>query len=552
MACRTFGGMPALRGLLMPATTHALREVATGGAVASVLGRQFSRRVPGTRSPETKTELTASDGGRHSDKFTDIRAHVDDPQTSRDLEDLIHELSGPSISSTPSQPQTRGPMSRTDIDDILAGFSVETDEEQKAAAAIRQMLKEGQVSEVELRDMIEGMRGDNRENVETEDVFRQKLERAGGGNVKYIDEERILNDLREIERGGRRGTDGREEGGEDGEGGEEGWARKGRRRRMEKMQQLGEMLRGEEGEGDGKGVGKEEDVWRKSVFDMAVGKKEAGGKGKEEEESGLEEGESRRGRKERVGKEEDGVEGVGVLDQRTKQTTTSSSGYGESHEDIPLTPFGQPLYPKERETKKMMEVAARYKPGKYGHMDLKLAAGSKTWDPDLLQLLDERSKRAVQSYYKELRREPPPAPSEEFSLGRLTNPLADDGPGHRSTMVGSNILKSLKRILARDVKTNPIWDELNIEITGVRMKSRAKAVVLWVNHGDYTDEQVSSMLELTKKNLRTAVQSRVNMKRAPEIVFASDPGDTPGSNINLQLEEVERDLKRMDGKGNNP
>jgi ribosome-binding factor A len=118
-------------------------------------------------------------------------------------------------------------------------------------------------------------------------------------------------------------------------------------------------------------------------------------------------------------------------------------------------------------------------------------------------------------------------------------------PSHRLERVAELVRHALSDTLARGEIVNPVLAKQVVTIAGVRMSPDLKlATVSVMPLGGKGIEKTIAALNLHKKELRTLVASRVNLKYAPDLRFVLDDSFDARARIDqlLQSPEVARDL----------
>jgi ribosome-binding factor A len=119
-------------------------------------------------------------------------------------------------------------------------------------------------------------------------------------------------------------------------------------------------------------------------------------------------------------------------------------------------------------------------------------------------------------------------------------------PSHRLERVAESIRHALAEILARGDVPDPLLDRQVVTIPAVRMSPDLKlATVTVMPLGGKDAEKTLAALALHKKELRTLVARRVNLKFAPDLRFTLDETFEAQSRIDalLRTPEVARDLR---------
>ena len=122
-------------------------------------------------------------------------------------------------------------------------------------------------------------------------------------------------------------------------------------------------------------------------------------------------------------------------------------------------------------------------------------------------------------------------------------------PSHRLERVAESIRHALAEILARGDVPDPLLDRQVVTIPTVRMSPDLKlATVTVMPLGGKDAEKTLVALALHKKELRTLVARRVNLKFAPDLRFTLDETFEAQSRIDalLRTPEVARDLRDDD------
>ena len=122
-------------------------------------------------------------------------------------------------------------------------------------------------------------------------------------------------------------------------------------------------------------------------------------------------------------------------------------------------------------------------------------------------------------------------------------------PSHRVERVAESIRHALAEILSRGDVADPLLDRQMVTIPTVRMSPDLKlATVTVMPLGGKEAEKTLAALALHKKELRTLVARRVNLKFAPDLRFTLDETFEAQSRIDalLRKPEVARDLRDDD------
>jgi ribosome-binding factor A len=119
-------------------------------------------------------------------------------------------------------------------------------------------------------------------------------------------------------------------------------------------------------------------------------------------------------------------------------------------------------------------------------------------------------------------------------------------PSHRVERVAESIRHALAEILSRGDVADPLLDRQVVTIPMVRMSPDLKlATVTIMPLGGKDAEKTLAALAQHKKELRTLVARRVNLKFAPDLRFTLDETFEAQSRIDalLRTPEVARDLR---------
>jgi ribosome-binding factor A len=125
------------------------------------------------------------------------------------------------------------------------------------------------------------------------------------------------------------------------------------------------------------------------------------------------------------------------------------------------------------------------------------------------------------------------------------------GPSHRLERVGESIRHALADILARGDIADPVLNRQVVTLPAVRMSPDLKlATVAIMPLGGKDVEKTLAALQLHKKELRTLVAHRVNLKYAPNLRFVLDESFAAQSRMDALLKspEVARDLSAEDSE----
>ena len=127
-------------------------------------------------------------------------------------------------------------------------------------------------------------------------------------------------------------------------------------------------------------------------------------------------------------------------------------------------------------------------------------------------------------------------------------------PSHRVERVAESIRHALAEILSRGDVADPLLDRQVVTIPGVRMSPDLKlATVTVMPLGGKDAEQTLAALAQHKKELRSLVARRVNLKFAPDLRFTLDDTFDAQSRIDalLRTPEVARDLRDDEAEDSN-
>ena len=127
-------------------------------------------------------------------------------------------------------------------------------------------------------------------------------------------------------------------------------------------------------------------------------------------------------------------------------------------------------------------------------------------------------------------------------------------PSHRLERVAESIRHALAEILARGDVPDPLLDRQVVTIPAVRMSPDLKlATVTIMPLGGKDAEKTLAALAQHKKELRTLVARRVNLKFAPDLRFTLDETFEAQSRIDalLRTPEVARDLRSDENEDSN-
>ena len=127
-------------------------------------------------------------------------------------------------------------------------------------------------------------------------------------------------------------------------------------------------------------------------------------------------------------------------------------------------------------------------------------------------------------------------------------------PSHRLERVAESIRHALAEILSRGDVADPLLDRQVVTIPTVRMSPDLKlATVTIMPLGGKDAEKTLAALAQHKKELRTLVARRVNLKFAPDLRFTLDETFEAQSRIDalLRTPEVARDLRNDETEDSN-
>jgi ribosome-binding factor A len=127
-------------------------------------------------------------------------------------------------------------------------------------------------------------------------------------------------------------------------------------------------------------------------------------------------------------------------------------------------------------------------------------------------------------------------------------------PSHRIERVAESIRHALAEILSRGDVADPLLDRQVVTIPTVRMSPDLKlATVTIMPLGGKDAEKTLAALAQHKKELRTLVARRVNLKFAPDLRFTLDDTFDAQSRIDalLRTPEVARDLRNDETEDSN-
>ena len=124
-------------------------------------------------------------------------------------------------------------------------------------------------------------------------------------------------------------------------------------------------------------------------------------------------------------------------------------------------------------------------------------------------------------------------------------------PSHRSERVGELIRHAVADILARGEVRDEAFDRNPLTIPAVRMSPDLKlATILVMPLGGKGAGATVEALDRHKKELRTLVARRINLKFAPDLRFALDTSFEAQARMDelLRSPAVARDLKDLGGE----
>ena len=119
-------------------------------------------------------------------------------------------------------------------------------------------------------------------------------------------------------------------------------------------------------------------------------------------------------------------------------------------------------------------------------------------------------------------------------------------PSHRLERVAESIRHALAEVLSRGEIVDPVLTKHVLTVPNVRMSPDLKLATCAVMPlGGRNSEKVIAALTLHKKELRTRVAHRVNLKYAPDLRFVLDESFDAQSRIDALLRSpaVARDLE---------
>ena len=127
-------------------------------------------------------------------------------------------------------------------------------------------------------------------------------------------------------------------------------------------------------------------------------------------------------------------------------------------------------------------------------------------------------------------------------------------PSHRLERVAESIRHALAEILSRGDVADPVLERQVVTIPRVRMSPDLKlATVTSCRWAERTREKTLAALAQHKKELRTLVAHRVNLKFAPDLRFSLDETFDAQARIDaiLRTPEVARDLRDDENEDSN-
>ncbi len=126
------------------------------------------------------------------------------------------------------------------------------------------------------------------------------------------------------------------------------------------------------------------------------------------------------------------------------------------------------------------------------------------------------------------------------------------GPSHRLERVAESIRHALADILSRGEVVDPALNRQVLTIPNVRMSPDLKlATISVLPLGGKETEKALAALKQHKKELRTLVAHRVNLKYAPDLRFVADESFDAQARIDALLRSptVARDLRDAEDEG---
>ena len=131
------------------------------------------------------------------------------------------------------------------------------------------------------------------------------------------------------------------------------------------------------------------------------------------------------------------------------------------------------------------------------------------------------------------------------------SPHHNAGPSQRGLRVGELIRHAASEILARGDIDDPALARKVVTIPSVRMSPDLKLATLAIMPlGGKDADKTIAALERHKKELRTEIAHRINLKFAPDLRFVIDGSFDASAKIDalLELPEVKRDLSKKQDK----
>jgi ribosome-binding factor A len=125
----------------------------------------------------------------------------------------------------------------------------------------------------------------------------------------------------------------------------------------------------------------------------------------------------------------------------------------------------------------------------------------------------------------------------------------DSGPSQRQLRVGELIRHAIAEVLARGDVPDPVLSSHPITVPEVRMSPDLRLATAYVMPlGGRDQKAVMEALERNRKQLRTEVVRKVNLKFAPDVRFLIDERFDEAERIEklLRSPEVARDLDKKD------
>jgi len=115
---------------------------------------------------------------------------------------------------------------------------------------------------------------------------------------------------------------------------------------------------------------------------------------------------------------------------------------------------------------------------------------------------------------------------------------AHHNPGHRSERIAEEIKNEVSLMLAGELKDPRL--ALPLVVTEVRLGSGMRTVRVFVRLEGSEEERASALagLRAAAKFVRHELVERLNLRRAPEILFQVDESEEYGQHINDLLRKV--------------